>query len=46
MFLWLVTDNTNAGRFYENLGAKHIFQQMSSMGEQELSEYTYGWLDI
>jgi hypothetical protein len=46
MLVWVLTNNTQARRFYEVLGGHYVREQNITIGGVDLTEVAYGWKDI
>ncbi len=46
MVVWALKDNHPARRFYEALGGQLLTEKIIRIGEDDLSEVSYGWPDI
>lgn len=45
MLVWVLRDNLPARRFYERLGGEYVAETRRPLGEIEIDEVSYGWLD-
>jgi L-amino acid N-acyltransferase YncA len=45
MMVWVLRDNPSRG-FYERMGGRYLGSQPVAIGEEELTEWAYGWPDL
>lgn len=45
MLVWVLRDNLRARGFYERLGGEYVAETGRPLGEIEIDEVSYGWLD-
>lgn len=43
--VWVLADNGRARRFYEQMGATHLAEGRTQVGDQTLAKVAYGWFD-